>query len=167
MLLLALLPVPSFAQRSDVDSLWMPFRFFLGSWKGTGSGEPGNGTYERTYSFALGKRFIEVKNKSHYPSTGQTHEDVGYISYDKGRKKFNLRQFHTEGFINHYVLDSTATDGKTIVFITEAIENLPRGWRAKETYQLVSDKEFHESFEISEPGKPFQFYSETILKRQD
>lgn len=54
------------AQTSQ-DSLWQPLKVFVGSWKGKGGGEPGNGDYERSYQFVLGKRFIEIRNKSTYP----------------------------------------------------------------------------------------------------
>ena len=80
------------------------------------------------------------------------HEDIGYFSYDKGLKKFKLRQFHVESFVNEFVLDSISTDGKTIVFITIAIENIPKGWRAKETYRFISENEFEETFELADPG---------------
>ena len=46
-----------------------------------------------------------------------------------------LRQFHTEGFVNQYVEDTTSPSTR-VVFNTEAIENIPAGWRARETYVL-------------------------------
>jgi hypothetical protein len=44
------------------------------------------------------------------------------------RKPFVFRQFHTEGFVNTYVQQPTA-DEKTIAFVSEAIENIPPGYR--------------------------------------
>ena len=55
---------------------------------------------------------------------------------------------------------------KTIVFITENIENIAPGWKAKESYQLINDKEFIESFELAEPNKPFEIYSKATLKKK-
>ena len=37
---------------------------------------------------------------------GEIHEDIGFISYDRGAKKFSLRQFHAEGCINEFKLES-------------------------------------------------------------
>jgi hypothetical protein len=51
------------------------------------------------------------------------------------------------------------------VFVSEAIENIPAGYRARETYTIVSRDEFTERFEIAEPGKNFELYSEAHLKR--
>jgi len=71
-----------------------------------------------------------------------------------------------EGFVNQYKLDSISKDGRTIVFTTEAIENIPNGWKAKETYQLINENEFIETFELAEPDKPFEVYSKVTMKRQ-
>jgi hypothetical protein len=169
-ILLLLTSNMAFAQSSKQDSTWMPVKFFIGNWQGAGEGEPGKGQYERSYQFVLNKNFIEVKNKSTYPPTdknpkGEVHEDRGYISYDKGRKTFILRQFHIEGFVNQYKLDSISGDGKTLVFLSEAIENNPAGWKAKETYHLASDNEFTETFELAPPNGKFEVYTKTIFKR--
>ena len=69
---------------------------------------------------------------------------------------FVLRQFHIEGFVNQYRIESISLDKKTIVFISESIENIPPGFRAKETYQILNENEFTETFELAEPGKDFE-----------
>jgi len=168
--LLMLIPFVSQAQLTKQDSLWLPFQTFIGSWTGTGDGVDGNGTYERSYQFVFNKKYIEVKNKSIYAATkenpkGYVHEDVGYISYDKMRKTFVFRQFHGEGFVNQYTLDSLSEDKKTIVFISEAIENIPTGWRARETYTVGNDT-LTEVFNLAEPGKDFTPYTKAMLTRK-
>ena len=166
-----LLPVLLNAQMTRRDSLWLTLKPFVGKWKGEGGGEPGKGKYERSYQFILNKRFIEIRNKSTYEPTtqhpnGEVHEDIGYFSYDNGRKTFVLRQFHVEGFVNQFRIDSISPDKKTIVFISESIENIPPGYRAKETYRIISDNEIEETFEIAEPNKDFIVYSKVKLVRQ-
>jgi hypothetical protein len=167
--LMLLIPSLSIAQSSKQDSLWRPFQPFIGKWTGTGEGVDGTGTYERSYQFVFNKKYIEVKNKTVYPATnknpkGYIHEDVGYISYDKMRKTFVFRQFHGEGFVSHYTLDSLSTDQKTMVFISESIENIPPGWRARETY-IVDDSQLTEVFNLAEPDKDFTPYTTATLKR--
>jgi hypothetical protein len=162
----------SFAQTTKQDSIWQPLKFFIGNWTGKGGGEPGIGRYERSYKFMFNKKFIEVRNKSTYPSSaknpkGEVHEDIGYISYDKNRRSFVLRQFHSEGFVNQYRQESLSADGKRIVFISESIENIQNGWRAKETYQVLGENEFSETFELAPPGKIFEPYTSVILKRSE
>ena len=169
LLLILFSPSVVFAQMTKQDSIWLPFKSFIGTWSGTSEGQPGGGKYDRTYFAIFNKNFIEVKNKSSYPPTpkhpkGEIHEDIGYISYDKGRKTFVLRQFHIEGFVNQYKIESISPDGKTIVFISESIENIPSGWRAKETYN-IGENEITEIFELAAPGKEFQLYSKAVLKK--
>jgi hypothetical protein len=167
-----LLPAISFGQNTKKDSIWQTLKPFIGTWAGEGGGaETGKGNYERSYQFVLNKNFIEIKNKSTYPPSannpkGEVHEDVGYFSYDKVKKKFRLRQFHIESFVNTFVLDSISADRKKIVFRSEDIENLPKGFRAKETYRLISDNEIEEIFEIAEPGKEFEPYTKVTLIRK-
>lgn len=169
-LLLLLAPALATAQITRQDSVWLPFKPLTGQWAGESDGQPGKGKYERTYELVLNKKFIEVRNKSTYPPSannpkGEVHEDYGFISYDKSRKTFVLRQFHIEGFVNQYKIESISPDRKTIVFISESIENIPAGYRAKETYHIINDNEFTETFELAEPGKDFEVYSKAVLKR--
>jgi len=165
------IPCLALAQNTKKDSLWLPMKFFVGEWTGTGESEVGKGFYERTYKTILNNNFIEIKNKTTYPPTdknpkGEVHEDIGYISYDRAKKKFVLRQFHIESFVNTYILDSISPDGKTIVFITEQIENIPTGWKARETYKIINDNEFVEIFELAEPNKDFFIYTQATFKRK-
>lgn len=150
--------------------MWTNLNFLIGSWQGTGAGQAGNSQVERSYRFILNDKYMEVRNKSIYPpqsqnQQGEVHEDLGLISYDKARKTFVLRQFHIEGFVNQYVMDYLAPDGKTIVFTSESIENISPGWRARETYQVANPDEFKETFELAAPGKDFELYVRSQFKR--
>jgi hypothetical protein len=160
--------LPVLAQPSTPDRL-APVNALVGKWAGTSEGQPGNGTVERTYERAIGERFIRVRNRSTYPPQarnpkGETHEDEGFIGFDNGRKLLIYRQFHIERFVVTYVQDPNVKPG-TIVFTSEAIENIPAGYRARETYLLHGPDEFEEVFEMAEPGKDFEIYSRTRLKR--
>jgi hypothetical protein len=141
----------------------------IGRWVGSSDGQPGKGQVEREYARILNARFIEVRNRSVYPPQeknpkGETHEDMGIYSFDSARKRIVFRQFHVEGFVNQYMQDP---GGKptVLVFTSEAIENIPAGWRARETLTLVGPDEFEELFELAEPGKEFEMYSRARLKR--
>ena len=60
-----------------------------------------------------------------------------------------------------YSLESVSDDGRSFVFTSTAIENIATGCRARETYRLVSNDEFIETFALAGPGKEFETYSET------
>jgi hypothetical protein len=150
--------------------MWKNLNFLVGSWRGSGSGQPGISQVERSYQFVLNGKFLEARNKSTWAPKnenleGEVHEDFGLISYDSARKAFILRQFHVEGFVNQYVMDFLAPDGNTIVFTSESIENIPAGWRARETFRVVNSDEFTEIFELVAPGKTFDLYSSSHLMR--
>lgn len=161
-----LAPAQSPSDRSDSFG---PLAFLVGKWEGTSDGRPGAGTVRREYERVLGDRFIRVRNRSDYPAQernpkGEVHEDEGYLSYDRGRKRLVLRQFHVEGFVNQYVQDDVSPSGR-VSFTTEAIENIPAGWRARETYVIQGPDAFEEIFELAEAGKPFEMYSRSRLRR--
>lgn len=146
-----------------------PLDVLIGRWEGTSEGQPGKGSVQREYSRVLGSRFVQGRNRSVYPpqeknAKGETHEDMGMFSFDRARTRIVLRQFHVEGFVNQYILEPPSTPG-TLVLTTEAIENTPAGWRARETYSLIGPNELEEVFELAEPGKSFELYSRSRLKR--
>ena len=168
---LLLLPALLEAQTKPTQDVWAPIRFFIGEWEGTGHGKSGISKTNREYSFVLNNKYIQVRNRSQYDPQpknpkGETHDDWGMISFDRGRKQFVLRQFHVEGFVNQFIMSSSSSDGKTFSFTSEIIENIPAGWRARETYKLLSADEFVEVFELAEPGKDFEVYVTNNYRRK-
>jgi hypothetical protein len=168
---LVLLLVASITQvQAAEQDVFAPVRFMLGSWKGTASGEPGNGTAQRTYAFVLGDKFVQERNQTTYPpqernKKGEVHEHWSLIGYDKARKLLTFRQFHQEGFVATYVMNQAASTPTKVVFESEQLENIGASWRARETYQVISPVEFIETFELSEAGKPYELYSRTHFRR--
>jgi hypothetical protein len=155
----------------DNTDVWQPIRFFIGHWKGTTEGEPGTGTVDRTYDLVLRDHFIQEHSTSTYPpqaknKAGEVHQHLSMISYDRERKTLVLRQFHVEGFVNLYALNRAASTPKRLVFESEHFENFNNAWKAKETYDIISEDEFIETFELAPPDKPFQLYSRNHLKRE-
>lgn len=168
MLLAGVLMLLPGAERQAVDPL-APLALFIGKWSGTSEGQPGKGNAEREYRRELRGRLIEMTNRVVYPPQtanpkGETHEDRGTFSFDRGAKTIRFRQFHVEGFVVHYTHDATGKDG-TVVFTSEAIENIPTGYRSRETYVIIGPDEFEEVFELAEPGKDYEVYSRVRLKR--
>ena len=164
-------PVSS-AMRSPQSAVVDPLQslsFLVGRWEGASEGQPGRAKVQREYTRILNSRFIRVQNQSVYPAQeknpkGETHEDLGVFSFDKSRGRAVFRQFHIEGYVNQYIADADAPPGK-VVFTSEAIENIPAGYRARETYVVLGPDEFDEVFELAEPGKPFELYSRAHLTR--
>lgn len=168
LLLLVLTGTPE-APTNAVVNPWSAVQFMAGEWAGESDGEPGKGTVKRTYRFVLGDKFLHEHNVSTYPpqpknEKGEVHEHWSLFSHDKARHMLVLRQFHQEGFVNQYAMTSGTPTG-TVVFESEALENIHPGWRARETYQAVSPDEFVETFELAQAGGAYEIYSKARFKR--
>ena len=164
-----LLSVSAYSQQNPLSQL----EPLIGSWKGTGEGfSSTKSEISAAYSWLMNKQFIEVKHRSEFEPTekkpeGEIHEDLGIISYNKGRKAIVFRQYHIEGFYNEYVLnDSLSIDGK-LVFETEKIENFVPGGRARFTIHLKSNTEIETLFDVGFPGKEMACFGKNILKKID
>lgn len=149
---------------------WEHLRYFLGEWKGEGTGKPGVSKSDRKYDLILKDSFIRVENRSVYPAQeknpdGEIHEDLGFFSFDKNREMYVFREFHVEGYVNQYVIEEWDKEEGVIVLSSEAIENISPGWRARTTYEILSDNKFRETFDLSGPGKDWACYITNDFER--
>ena len=150
---------------------WETFRYFLGQWRGIGSGNPGESQVEREYKLVLNEQFIQIINRSVYEPQernpdGEVHEDIGFLSFDRSRQRYILREFHVEGYVNQYLLEDGDTARQTLVLRTEAIENIPPGWQARTTYGILGENEFRETFDLAGPGQELSCYITNEFKRK-
>ena len=157
---------------SDARQAADPFAhvsFMVGRWESTIEGQPGKGSGRREYTRVLNNRFIRIVNRSEYPPQeknpkGEIHDDEGFFSFDRARKRLVLRQFHVESFVVQYVQDAVGPNGE-LVFTSEAIENIPAGYRARETYITKGPDAFEELFELAAPGQSYEMYSRQTFTR--
>ena len=151
------------------ENPWQAVQFMVGEWEGESEGQPGKGTVRRRYRFVLGDTFLHEQNVSTYPpqpknEKGEVHEHWSFFSHDRARRTLVLRQFHQEGFVNQYAM-APLIKANLVVFESEALENVPRSWKARETYEVVSPDEFIETFELAEGGGAYQVYSRARFTR--
>jgi hypothetical protein len=137
---------------------------FIGTWRGSAQGQPGTGTVERTYAPILSGRFIEERNESRYGS-GEIHHHLAFWSFDRRRGRFVFRQFHEESFVNQFVAATADFVEGRLVVESESVENIPSGFRARETYIFTGDDAFEEIFEIAESNAEFALYSHNRFAR--
>ncbi len=166
LLLFAFIAISAIAQSDP----WSPVRVFEGQWEGSITGKPGKQLSSREYQFVSHDIFLSQRDHSVYEAKSpdempKTREDFGYFSYDRFLKQIVWRQFHSEGFVNEYRLESISTDGKALEFVTVRIENLAPGWRAKKSYRVLSSDEIEETFSLAPPGKDFDAYTVAHLRR--
>lgn len=149
---------------------WAAFRYFLGSWRGRGSGKPGISQSERHYALVLQDRFIQITDRAVYAPQeanpeGEVHENIGYVSFDEVRQLHVMREFYVEGYVNRYVLEEWDADAGRFVFVTEAIENFSPGWQARTTYEILGPNAFRETFDLAGPDKPWACYITNEFER--
>ena len=84
---------------------------------------------------------------------------TGFKSYSAKRDVLKGHPF--ESFERRHFSKASIVPG----FTTIRIENIPAGWRAKESFRVLSPDEFVETFSLAAPWKDFAVYSETHLKR--
>ncbi|MBU1096966.1 MAG: hypothetical protein KKB34_10830 [Bacteroidetes bacterium] len=152
------------------ENIWPQFEYFIGKWEGKETGKAGEGKGERTYKFLFDGTFIYIENVSKFEpqennTSGEIHKDWGFISFDRVNNQYKLREFHSEGFINKYFLDNSQTASDTLVFISEEIENVPEGLRARINIIKIDENNFTETFELAKPGKEFTEYLKNYWKR--
>ncbi len=166
-----LLPVLLMAQTEQKPDAWKPLRYLEGTWVGHGEGMSGASSVTQDYNFILNSQYLQMKTRSVFKPQeqnpkGEVHEDMGIFSFDGSRKKFVMRGFYVEGFVNQYVLDSITDDGSLLTFVTENIENAPAGTKAKLIFKRISDEELEQSFFVAFPGQEFSCYSVNKLKKK-
>jgi len=149
---------------------WATLRSLEGNWGGAIWGKPGKGTSTREFRLELSGHFLSQRNQCVFESKSAdakpaVHEDFSMLSYDANQKKIVWRQYHSEGFVHEYVLDSTSDDGKTLDFVSTRMENMPPEFRAKERYRLLASGELEATFWLAPPGKDFEVYTQALLKR--
>ena len=170
------LPPPSTVTAPDdaiamtPDSPFASLAFLIGHWHGEEEAVFGRGRGTREYRLVLGGTYLLSDNEAHYPAqdgmpNGQHHQDWTIFSFDRAAKRLALRQFNSEGFLNHLVLDPASTVPERLVFVSEHAENAPPGMRVRLTLVRVSADELAETFEIAEPDADFQPYIRTRWTR--
>ena len=158
-------------EKPDKAREWRIVESLVGTWKGTGTGSSGKSRIDRSYDFILNDQFIVSKTRSvtkpqEKNPKGEIHEDWEIFSYDRGRNKLVMRQFLCEGYITQYVLDEVSDDGNRLVFVSEQVENLPPGFRARITWTLEPPNAIREVLELGPPGQDFFVCVETSMKRR-
>jgi hypothetical protein len=166
--LAVLLPILVLAQPEQKNDVWESMRFLEGIWEG---GESGVSKVTQVYQFVLNGNFLHMKTRSVFEPTeknpeGEVHEDFGVFSYDQARKTIVMRGFYVEGFVNTYVMDENSEDGKNFTFLTEHVENAPKGTKAKLVFKVLSEDEIEQSFHVAFPGREFSCFFIHNLKKQ-
>ena len=152
-----------FAQPTSADRL-EPLQFLLGTWIGTGQGEPGTGSGGFTFEKDLDGKILIRRSRAAYPATKDrpafVHTDFTVVYSSPAG--LSASYFDNEGHSIQYRV-AVATDRNGVTFLSDAVPGAPR-------YRLIYRKEtgrLRVTFEIAPPGQPeaFKTYTEGLVIR--
>jgi len=145
------LPLPAQAQQTASQPDWSAFQFLLGDWIGEGSGNPGQGSGQFTFSLDLQNHVLIRRNQADYPETSErpafSHRDMMVIYQEPG-KAARAIYFDNEGHTIRYTTDVPGT-GKSVTFISDSTANGPR---FKLSYSSLASDSVLITFDIAPPG---------------
>lgn len=159
------------AEEEAPEIPWGPLNALVGSWIGHETGKAGIGKGARTYRMILDDRYVFAENLSRFEPQeknpqGETHRDWAIFSYDRGRERLVLREFHSESFVIEYVQEGEIDSRGQLVFVSERVENAPAGTRARYTLAPTEDGGFRERFELAFPGRELETFLENRWRRE-
>lgn len=160
-----LIPGVSAGPEEEAADPWAPVEGLLGSWTGEGASFGRPTIVSHVYERVLQDQFIHMRTRSEAADGSDDHEDWGFFSWDADRERIVLRQFLTEGFVNTYVLETSA-DGKRLVFTSESAEGAG-GTRARLTYDLRGPDEYELVLELASPGQDWLACQSMVMTSRD
>lgn len=149
------LSIASVAQTKSAPE-WGRWEKLIGTWRGEGDGQPGQGAGVSSFQFDLQKRIITRKSHSEYPGTdgkpGIVHDDLMFIYFDTAGQPVKAIYFDNEGHTINY--DAAFPDDRSIVLTSDLSVRAPR---FRLSYRLENENTITVSFAIAPPGKPDAF----------
>jgi len=142
---------------------WGPAGFLVGQWTGEGSGQPGQGSGDFSFTPDLQGTVLIRKSFAEYPPAngkpGFRHDDLMVVYREETSKQLRAIYFDNEGHVIQYAVQPA--DGG-VVFVTDG----PRsGARYRLIYTSVEPGRLKLKFEIAPPGKDFSTYIEASARR--
>jgi hypothetical protein len=67
--------------------------------------------------------------------------------------------------VNQYVLENRDTGNRPFVFVTEAIENISPGRRARTTCEILGENRFRETFDLAGPEQEWACFIDNVFER--
>ena len=144
----------------QLTASWDKWQFLIGEWVGEGHGQPGEGNGTFSFTPDLDGNILVRKSHTEYPAANNRpafhHDDLLIVSKNNSGVPSKAIYFDNE---NHTINYNITYAGNSIVFTSDAIQNVPR---FRLTYQELDDKKVNIRFEMSSPQNPdlFKMYLE-------
>lgn len=165
--LISAFTLPVGAQSTQSKARWADWQPFLGTWQGTGNGEPGQGGGEFTFAPELQGAVLARHSYAEYPATKEKaayrHDDLMVIYSEPGGQKTSADYWDNEG---HFIRYDVTLSAQQLVFLSDASQPGPR---YRLTYMKTGDDALNLTFEIAPPGQPqnFKTYIHAVCRRKN
>jgi hypothetical protein len=128
-LLLATSLTLALASPAAASDSWARWRFLLGEWAGTGSGDPGAGSGGSTFALQLDENILVRHSRADYPAAAGrpavAHRDLLIVYPGASDSLFRAAYFDNEGHVIQYRVLVPAAGGRAI-FDSEGTDPGPR-----------------------------------------
>jgi hypothetical protein len=144
---------------------WDKWDWLIGTWKGEGSGQPGQGGGTFSFTFDLNKNVIVRKSHSEYPAADNKpliiHDDLMVVYHNPGGGPDKAIYFDNEGHTINYTVNYQV---KSIVMTSDKLPQTPV---FRLVYTLLENEKVNTRFEMSQDGEKFTPYVEGKSKKAD
>jgi hypothetical protein len=164
-LLMMIFVLSSVVSAQSPKNNWDAWEPYLGTWSGTGSGEPGQGAGDFSFAPELQGTVLARHSYAEYPATkdkpAYRHDDLMVI-YSTPEHKTRADYWDNEGHVIRY--DVEVLDGK-LVFVSDAAQPGPR---FRLTYVKTGENTLKLTFAIAPPTDRdnFKTYIEATAQRK-
>ena len=163
-------PTPA-SQAPPVAPAWKPFSelaFVIGSWSGTATSGSRVGGHVARFAWEMNGTYLVHRGSTIFASEEgkpeETVEEVGYVSYDRERRKYQASYFFSTGVSG--IFDVEILGNGSIRMTAPALLNYEAGARWRLVFVRRADGGLDTAIEIALSGKDFVPYLTSGLKKK-
>jgi hypothetical protein len=150
---------------------WKPFQefgFLTGAWSGTAESGGRVGGRVSRWTLEMGGNYLVHRGTTLFPAQNNTPEDsteeVGYVAYDRDRRKYVAWYFYSTGVAGFYDVDFPSEG--VIRLVSSTLLNYDSGARTRLTITKKSESEVTYQLDVAPGGKEFVTFITSKLSRK-
>jgi len=150
-------------ETAEKATAWKPFQefgFLTGSWSGTAESGGKVGGRVTRWTLEMGGNYLVQRGTTVFPAQGggaeDSSEEVGYVSYDRERRKYVAQIYFSTGVVGFY--DVELPSEGVVRLVSTSLLNFDMGGKMRLTLTKKADSELAYQLELAPGGKDFVAY---------